>query len=330
MATSLLLDGVSDLWVVSCYYNAHGDQSRRRNCIEFAKNMRRQNVPVLMVELCHTESEPGMDPLLFEQYLRVQHADELWCKEALLNIGIKALPKTCTKVCWIDADILFLDNWWAARCSELLDQHKVIQPFDAYAVLSAAESKHPLKHRSKDQYLPSFAYTARFNPKNLDFIRRAHPGYAWGARREVLEKIGGLYPNAILGLADVVMAYGFACKTEASIAKTWTFTDVRIFMGDWNQQMVDDCVQWQRRAVQEVRSDIATPNCGVAVHHMYHGDMDGRQYNKIGEKLKGFDPKRHVAVSSDGLLHWTPTCPKHLKTNVSNYFQRRSALSAMK
>src|SRR4029079_13310383 len=62
--------------------------------------------------------------------LRVRARDVMWQKERLLNLAVAALPAACTKVAWIDADILFAEPNWAAETSRRLDDFPIVQPFD--------------------------------------------------------------------------------------------------------------------------------------------------------------------------------------------------------
>lgn len=321
MAASLLAPD-PDLWVVSCYYNAHEDHNRHRNCLVFAREMKRQGVPVLMVELCKDETVSGLPHDLFQQYIRVNHSDELWSKEALINLGVKQLPVTCTKVCWIDADIVFLDDHWATRCSRLLDKYKVVQPFDTYAFLNNTDSLQPRKNQHPDKYNHGFAYhfTKHGLPRSFT---KAHPGYAWAAQRTTFEHMGGLYTKAVLGLADVMMAYGFTATSLADVRTTWQLPDIQTFMGSWNMRIVNDCTAWQQRAMHHVHGNVGAPNANVKIHHLYHGSSKQRKYDLVGKILSKYDPQLHVTINNDGLLHWTAGAPASLKKEVSLYFHDR-------
>lgn len=324
MASSLLWEG-DELWVVACYYNAHGDRNRERNAKVFARNLKRQGVPLLMVELCSSADAPGLPQHLFTKYVRVLHTDELWCKEALLNHGIAHhLPRACSKIAWVDADVVFLDDWWHTRTAKLLDTHPVVQPFDAFGFLSDAETATPRRRIEPHRYLPSFAHTAATQGAVKEF-RYAHPGYAWAARRDVLEQMGGLYTNAVLGLADVVMGFAFAAKRPSDVDASWSYPDVKLFMGNWNDAMVEDCKRWQHAAQAVVRGNLGAPCAQVAVHHLWHGTIESRRYNKIGKLIPTFDPAAHVAIDVDGLLHWTAECPDAVRDTVKRYFKSRKS-----
>src|SRR5205814_5659479 len=72
------------------------------------------------------------DPYVFAPSSKVVHVRSgsvLWQKERLLNVLIQRLPDRCTKVAWVDADILFTNREWAAQTSALLDEYPLVQPY---------------------------------------------------------------------------------------------------------------------------------------------------------------------------------------------------------
>lgn len=312
-------------WVVTCFFNKNNDQRRRRNYDIFANQLLEQKVQLLTVELCPDAEFEGLPRHLSTLYHRINHNDELWSKEALLNIGIfNHLPDSCTKVCWLDCDIVFSTKRWARICSHLLDTHKVCQPFDYYVFLQEEDNyKEVFK---TDRYAESFAHRVTRGVW-VESVQRYNPGYGWAARREVLEEIGGLYTHAILGLADMVMAYGFHCTDKDKIGQAWDVrgTDAKTFMGSWSQPLQDHAVTWQKKACEVVKNSITAPQRGVVVHHLFHGTVDSRKYDRIGKVLQDFLPAEHVRVDDKGILAWTETAPDALKERVAGYFRDRAS-----
>jgi hypothetical protein len=94
-----------DLWVIAAYYNPHGYQTRAHNYALFATSLARSGIPLLTVECAF-----GDEPFVLSDsatVLKLRCQSVLWQKERLLNVAIATLPPTCTKVAWLDADILF-------------------------------------------------------------------------------------------------------------------------------------------------------------------------------------------------------------------------------
>jgi hypothetical protein len=56
----------------------------------------------------------------------------MWQKERLLNellIEVVAEWPWCSKVVWLDQEVIFANNDWVSLTSKLLDQFVVVQPF---------------------------------------------------------------------------------------------------------------------------------------------------------------------------------------------------------
>jgi hypothetical protein len=148
----------------------------------------------------------------------------LWHKEGLLNILLKELPPSCKYVFWLDTDLIFSDSNWLISSIEKLQSCTIVQPFE-YCV-----------HLEKDEVAPSFdvvqakarcrtvvsprsarrvwrSFGANYEKGNEelfnseDYDLHGHVGFAWGARREVLESSGGFFDRGLIGGADHVMAH---------------------------------------------------------------------------------------------------------------------------
>jgi hypothetical protein len=316
---------VGEFWAVTCYFNSENDPWRVHNFKVFAERLRKQGVPFLTVELVVDNEDAGNADVksMSDMYHRVMHPDVLWSKEALINIGIKLLPSECTKVCWIDADILFpFDDDWGQRCSAALDKHKVVQPYERYYFMPEPHTKNKFwdTERPAVNYLPSIAWNYAHG-RGTHSIYEAHPGYAWAARRDVLNNIGGLYDTGIC-MADVLMAYGFIAKSEAEVKSSWEHKPMRDLFGSWGPVMRKHVEEWQLRAMQEIGGDVGVVD-GVKAHHLYHGSPLNRKYPEILASYAGFDPSKHARLNENGVLEWTENVPADLKEKVCQYFSFR-------
>lgn len=124
------------------------------------------DVPV-MQELCEQYG--------FEHhfYQLTDDQTELFQKEALWNIGEKMLPKSVTKVVFIDADVAFCHYAWLTSCSQVLADHDVIscQCYSYYA--DQTEIRVDLSTAEKLIY---------------GCLGYPHPGFTLGFRRDYLRK----------------------------------------------------------------------------------------------------------------------------------------------
>jgi hypothetical protein len=154
----------------------------------------------------------------------------------------------------------------------------MIQPFE-YCV-----------HLEKDQYKPQFdldlvktAYlpndtnkkvwrsfcATRVNYRDLwqqeNYNNHGHVGFAWGARRDILE-YAPLYEKALIGGADHIMAHAATGQTPCSCIQK-SFTD-----------NIDEVNEWSRDFYNVVRGKIGFVKGDV--YHIWHGDIEKRQYLK--------------------------------------------------
>lgn len=97
----------------------------------------------------------------------------LFQKEALWNLGEQLLPKTVTKVVFIDADVAFCHYAWLASCSQVLEGHDVIscQCYSYYA--NQTDTKINVSTAEKLVY---------------NCVGYPHPGFTLGFRRSYLHQ----------------------------------------------------------------------------------------------------------------------------------------------
>jgi hypothetical protein len=308
------------LWVVACYF---GDtEIRRRNFTVFAAALKRQGVPLCVVEMGNALPQDVAD-----MYLHVEPTPSLlWCKESLLNRGIKALPLECDVVCWADGDVEFTDDAWARKCEAALTRYAVVQPHTHYAFMTKDVT--PTTLRKGYPLHTSFAYahaTRQFITRgplrgSIDFHHH-HCGFAWVARRAFLDDIGGLYDKCIMGHSDLVMAAAFA--GPMTVKALWHHESrLSLYTRGWSGALRSDAMQYQQRVMK------ALPNHGgfgcvvapVTLYHWWHGSSKTRNYKNRGLVLKDYDPKTHV----DAEGRWTDDAPQQLKDDVQAYFDTRA------
>src|SRR5262249_19120239 len=91
----------AQLWAVTCYFNPAGYRTKRENFRTFRRHL---GLPLLAVEQgLGGRFELGPDDA--DVLVRVPGGDVLWQKERLLTIGIRALPRECELLAWVDCDI---------------------------------------------------------------------------------------------------------------------------------------------------------------------------------------------------------------------------------
>ncbi|MDB5319627.1 MAG: hypothetical protein JWN40_1258, partial [Phycisphaerales bacterium] len=201
----------ADLYVITAYFNSAGFVTKLANYHLFIESLTRAGVNHLTIECAFANAPFELAPSA--AIVRIRARDVMWQKERLLNLALSHLPPTCTKVAWIDCDVLFESADWAQQTSKLLDVFPIVQPFTRVVRL-------PRDHRAytgQGDLWHSFATIYKQHPNLMlagDFARHGHTGFAWAARRDLLQR-HGLYDACISGSGDHMMAHAF-CGDWAS------------------------------------------------------------------------------------------------------------------
>lgn len=239
----------------------------------------------------------------FAVQLRTRH--ELWHKENALNIAISRLPGDWRYVAWIDADIDFVRPDWASETVEQLQHYPVVQLFDSAVDLGPDMQTLQVHTSFGASYL-------RGRPRGRNYAHW-HPGYAWAARREAVDAVGGLIDWAILGSADHHMAVGLIGGLNEDYVTP---------RSQLTQRYRQELQTWQDRAVTGLRRDLGCVP-GTILHH-WHGKKKDRRYGDRWKILTrhGFDPDLHLSRDWQGLWQLADGFPR-LRDEIRGYFRAR-------
>jgi len=202
-------DGVQECAVVPevcgivALFNPFGFKSRRENFRRFREISRMQGLWLLAVELSYGEQGELVESVDAEVVVQIQGKEEnvLWQKERLLNVGLDHLPREgCSKVVWLDSEVIFTNDNWVQETSEALQLHRVIQPFEDVVRLPKGElglidGDLPKLSFSKNEKLrtPGFARQlkrARHRHVTVNSQKlHGYTGFAWGMQRAILEEV---------------------------------------------------------------------------------------------------------------------------------------------
>ncbi len=289
----------SEAMIVSCFFNPQKSPYRTKAFNIFYESIKHLNHTI--IECVIGDAQPELPEN--ENIKRVHTQSLLWHKESLLNNVIAALPAKYKYIFWVDADVLFTNKRWLVEGVEQLQKSNIIQPFE-YCV-----------HLEKDEIKPSF-YTGKvFNTdqpnrlnnkvwrsfganvattdlwKSEDYNTHGHVGFAWAARREILEAVP-LYDRALIGGADHIIAHAATGQIPCKCI-TKSFTDNLDEVNSWSQEFSRKVLG----RVGYVRGEL---------FHIWHGDIDKRQYLK---RIQDFTPttkgitkrdKHGLHVTDDG------------------------------
>lgn len=257
--------------IVSCFFNPQQSSYRLKAFNQFYERIKHLNHLIIECVIGDSKAQLAEN----DNIKRVYTKSLLWHKETLINRAIFQLPPQFKYVFWVDADVIFTNLDWLVDGVESLRSHQIIQPFE-YCV-----------HLDRDQLKPTFnlddlrlnnlpnninskvwrSFCANFVNTSLwqdqNYNSHGHVGFAWGARREVLEAVP-LYDRALIGGADHIIAHAAAGQIpHPCIAKS--FTD-----------NLDEVIAWSNQFYQVTQANIGYVKGDL--YHLWHGDINKRQY----------------------------------------------------
>jgi hypothetical protein len=302
----------SEAAIVTCFFNPQKSPSRTRSFQIFYESIKHLNHRVL--ECVIGNDRPQLKESEHIQTFRVQNL--LWHKETLINKATKALPENFRYIFWVDADVIFTNLDWLVDGVAALQSHKIIQPFEYCIHLQPDEVKpsfdlskilqDKLPNRRNDKVWRSFA--ANFADTDLwqddNYNTHGHVGFAWGARREVLDAVP-LYEKALIGGADHIIAHAAAGQIpHPCIAKSFTE----------NLREVED---WSRQFYRATAGEIGYVK--GELYHIWHGDISKRDYLK---RIQDFTPMTKSIHRRDENGFYE-TDDADVTNYIEDYFDRR-------
>lgn len=305
-----------DLWVVTCYFNAARFKSKKRNYETFQNKMRASGVKCLTIECAFGQDPFTLAPSEFVLQIRCEHI--MWQKERLLNIAINALPNTCKKVVWVDCDILFENEMWAVETSCLLDSFPIVQPFQCAYRLPPRF----LSYKGDGTKYDGFAAKTTANADTLfgaDFEKHGHTGFAWAARRDILQS-HGLYDRCIAGTGDHLMSHAFLGDLTSKCVNRIVGTDNPYY---------ESFVTWASKLHTEVKGRIGFTKGSVL--HLWHGDLQNRKYWDRNKELLAFqfDPENDLKIDSKGVFAWGSNKLDLHKWANDYFYERKEDLKSL-
>lgn len=316
--------------VITMVSNPVRFKSRYRLYRKFAREMQHAGVNFWTVEVQTGDRPFAVTDPSNPKHIQLRHWDELWIKEKALNIGISKLPNDWETVAWLDADISFVqkdwsqadihehvfheDHDWVTETLHQLQIHKVVQMFETAIDLGPTGQTLSVHRSFMSEYIRN---GARFHEKKKDAGRyycETHPGYAWAARREAIDEMGGLLDRSILGAGDRAMALCLVGKGELSVHP------------DCHSEYRDYIMQYQEHVEKSIRRDVGfVPG---TILHYFHGKKRDRKYWDRWAILvdNNFKPYHDIKANSFGIyeLHDDHSLRfLRLRDEIRAYFRQR-------
>ena len=304
----------TDLWAITCYFNPMNYRRRLANFRIFRENLQ---IPLVTVELAFGP-EFELLPRDAEILIQLRDGAMLWQKERLLNIALQALPHDCHKVAWLDCDIIFDRPDWVEAAISLLDRSAVIQLFRQVHNLGPRWAPGKDYASQVEFTRPSAALSLSLGVTAAACIGHAidnrigtcAPGFAWAARREILDR-HLFFDACVVGGGDRAMA----CATNHCFDELMQ----RHCMNEHERRRY---ISWAEPYYETVKT--ATSFLEADIFHLWHGDVGRRKGRARHEGLQRFqfDPYTDVAIKENGAWQWN-TDKQEMHEYVRSYFASR-------
>lgn len=249
--------------------------------------------------------------------IHVRTQSEIWLKENLINLAIQRLPTNWKYTAWIDGDIKLARTDWVGETLHKLQHYHFVQMWSEAADLSPDYGivrvhkgfmycyKNDIPMLNKRIGLPYY----EDDSQNGAYW---HPGFAWAARREAIDHVGGLVDWSVLGGGDMFMAHALIGK----------LTD-RTMPGSLGKNGVRLLTEWQARCERHIKRNVGYVD-GLVLHY-WHGKKADRKYNDRGQILvkAQFDPELDLKKDWQGLYQLTDRSFQ-LRDDARSYFSARN------
>src|SRR5215207_1162081 len=303
------------LWAITSYFNPMRYQRRLANYHTFREHLK---VPLLTVELSFGANDFDLQEGEADILIQLRGRDVLWQKERLLNVGLGALPSECTKVVWLACDVIFSEDGWAEEVSGLLDEFVLVQPFSRVHHLPADLALGEAWPEAAEFSQASTASAVALGMSTRTSLIRAHErkpgtcvnGFAWAARRELLDE-HGFYDACIVGGGDRAMA-----------AAAYGIFDMVVADHGMNERQEEHYLAWAKPYFESVGG--AVPFADYDLFHLWHGEVHDRRYEGRYDGLRRFqfDPYEDIAIEENGPWRWDSDKPQ-MHEWVKEYFASR-------
>ena len=295
------------LYVVTAMFNPLRFASRYRLFHDFEKHVADAGAILYTVELALRDRHHEVTRFDNPHHIQLRGRSELWYKENLQNIGVRALPQDAEYIAFVDADFHFTRSDWATETVQMLQHHPVVQMFHQ---LSYETYDHRVHNR-----MDGFAY---LNSMGQSIPREyGHKGAVGGAlafRRSALSQLGSgaggpLLDKCILGSGDWHMIFALAMREDYH-------PEMRL---KEVPEYVNEIRRWQDRAAV-LKGDLGYVECH-AIHH-WHGPMAKRGYTTRPQILVNneYNPLTDVHYDENGVLQLSGNKPK-LRDQIRLYFK---------
>lgn len=300
--------GRGDFWAITSYWNPVAYRRKYANYRLFREHL---EAPLVAIELAF-EGDFELRREDADILVQLRGGDILWQKERLLNLALRALPRSCRNVAWVDCDVVFALPDWHERAARLLERAALVQLFSS--VYRMPPDWKPGQQIPPDaELLHGSPYliasgmpvaTCLGTPASQ--ISCGH-GYAWATSRRLLDA-HGLYDALVIGGADSAMARAAYGRFDDALRLQALHRD--------------HYLAWAQPFYNAVDSNVTFLEGDI--FHLWHGKTVDRRYRARNEEFMRFqfNPFTDLAADRNGAWRWNSD-RREMHDYVRDYFVGR-------
>lgn len=276
-----------DLAVGIVYFNSAKSKRMLMNYMYALEKLKLADIPYYTIEMYETTPE-------IKDAIHVKTDFILFQKERLSRVLETYIPKTFTKLMFIDCDIVFDNPNWYNEVSDKLDKCEIVQPF-THAKWIDITYKNTYRTKKSIVLTPPMK-------THQEVFGKYHPGFAWGFQRDWFNRIG-FYEYDILGNSDSI-----SCNVWfPNVKEAWPYHT------------------YTKNTVEEYKKKLTKPpiSCFLDgnVYHLFHGDLRKRKYRTRWQIFKSVKDIRDIlTVDKNGLFALKDDTYKPI---IRRYFKSR-------
>lgn len=301
----------NNLYVIIPFFSFGNYELRKKNleiCLSNLKNF--SNIHIIICEGVYQNKSLENESFIKNEkisYIKYELPSILWIKENLINLAINILPSNWQYMCWIDSDIIFLNNNWVNETIESLKINHVVQLYQTITYLDEDGNVDlDIKIPYHKPIMCGFIFKSIQEKK---YVYGA-TGFGWGINRNLYTKINHFFEFNIIGGGDFTFSI---CVTQnLEYANT-----SKLFSEMPSKDYVNKLINYYNNFKQCKVSYIKGMIC-----HLWHGNLNKRLYEpRLDILLKyKFSPDLHIQKNEKGIIYLTD---KNLEKEIYQYFQSR-------
>lgn len=280
----------ADMAIILVFFNPVASVRLIQNILTVKHSLDTANIPYFIGELAFNS-----DPFLFNASANIfQYRSDsyMFYKENLIKAVEARIPDSFTKLCILDADIMFDNPYWYSVISQKLDTCKVCQPYTIAYFLDIRFRIEKTKTNCVDLA----------SEKNW---AKEHPGHIWAFVRQWY-RAANISDMTVVGGGDMFL-----------------YASLRDISMDHPNLQFYICIH--------KHCEGNPTSCSLNIYHLNHGPLTSRQYverlfkmSDLMKELGATDITQALCRREDGILVWRPEYKERINAYMLRYFSSRN------